>query len=370
MSSLNLILLGPPYIERDGAPVKLDTKKTLALLVYLSLTRSTHRRDSLADLLWPHSDGSNGRSLLRGCLHNINKVLGDRLLDSDRETLTLNPDADLQVDVDEFRKYLSECGTHGHSSTEICHQCVKPLTEAVSLYRGDFLAGFNLQDSLNFDDWQFSQTENLRSEMISGLERLVRFHSEEGEFEKAIGHTQRWLELDRRDEKVHRYLMEFYARTGRHAAALRQYEVLGKEIGSPGEETTRLYQEIKENVSPTEREVVSESSPPKAPDTPNNNLPIQLTSFIGRKWEMGEVKGLLTTTSLLTLTGSGGSGKTRLALEELYKRTKGSDEKLIECTLNQIIFYFSQVHEERHVDTVSQLKDTIEEYDLPNRPPV
>ena len=50
-----------------------------------------------------------------------------------------------------------------------------------------------------------------------------------------------------------------------------------------------------------------------------NNLPLQLTSFIGREREIGEVKRLLSTSRLLTLTGAGGSGKTRLALQTAYQ---------------------------------------------------
>ena len=46
-----------------------------------------------------------------------------------------------------------------------------------------------------------------------------------------------------------------------------------------------------------------------------NNLPIQLTSFVGREKEIAELKRLLPTTRLLTLTGSGGTGKTRLSLQ-------------------------------------------------------
>jgi predicted ATPase/class 3 adenylate cyclase len=46
-----------------------------------------------------------------------------------------------------------------------------------------------------------------------------------------------------------------------------------------------------------------------------NNLPVQLTSFIGRERELGEVKRLLASSRLLTLTGSGGTGKTRLSLQ-------------------------------------------------------
>src|SRR5438876_5238593 len=45
------------------------------------------------------------------------------------------------------------------------------------------------------------------------------------------------------------------------------------------------------------------------------NLPVQLTSFIGREQELAELLRLLPTTRLLTLTGSGGTGKTRLSLE-------------------------------------------------------
>jgi predicted ATPase len=45
------------------------------------------------------------------------------------------------------------------------------------------------------------------------------------------------------------------------------------------------------------------------------NIPAQLTSFIGRERELADVQGLLTTTRLVTLTGPGGCGKTRLAMQ-------------------------------------------------------
>lgn len=59
----------------------------------------------------------------------------------------------------------------------------------------------------------------------------------------------------------------------------------------------------------------SEFPPLKTLDTPPNNLPIQLTSFIGREKEIAEIKRLLAATRLLTLTGAGGAGKTRLSLQ-------------------------------------------------------
>jgi predicted ATPase/class 3 adenylate cyclase len=60
---------------------------------------------------------------------------------------------------------------------------------------------------------------------------------------------------------------------------------------------------------------IGDFPPLKSLDTLPHNLPLQLTSFVGREREMGEVKQLLATTHLLTLTGTGGCGKTRLALQ-------------------------------------------------------
>src|SRR2546430_3794519 len=67
----------------------------------------------------------------------------------------------------------------------------------------------------------------------------------------------------------------------------------------------------------------SEFPPLKGLDAMPNNLPVQLTSFIGREKEKAEVNRLLETARLLTLTGAGGAGKTRLALQvaaELLER--------------------------------------------------
>src|SRR5262249_55093257 len=55
--------------------------------------------------------------------------------------------------------------------------------------------------------------------------------------------------------------------------------------------------------------------PVMAPQPTNTNLPVPLTSFVGREAEMAEVRYWLQTTRLLTLTGPGGCGKTRLARE-------------------------------------------------------
>ena len=315
MSRLNLFLLGPPRIELDGESISLNNRKAIALFSYIVSSGSSHSRDSLVNLLWPDYDSSRGRTTLRATLYALSRSLKGEPLKADRETIAPNPDADLWVDVLNFRDLLAQCRTHGHPSSEPCPECLSHLTDAVELYGGDFMTGFSLKDSVNFDDWQISQAQNIHSEMVAALERIVHYLDGEGESDKAIPYAQRWLEMDRTNEGTHRQLMELYAKTGERTAALEQYEqcvkILKDNLGvSPQESTVELYEAIKEN-----RLQAAETPAPKSWKAPSNNLPAQLTSFIGREGEIQEVKGLLASTRLLTLSGSGGCGKTRLALQ-------------------------------------------------------
>jgi predicted ATPase/DNA-binding SARP family transcriptional activator len=247
---LRLYFLGPPRIERDGQPISVDTRKAIALLAYVAITGECHRRDSLVNLLWPESDRSRGRAALRRTLYALRKALAGDWLDVDRETIGLDPSAGIWLDVAQFHHQLDQCHSHGHSAVEICPACLAPLTAAVALYRDDFLSGFSLKDSFNFDDWQFFQTDALRRELGGALERLVHCHSAEGALEPAIGCAQRWLALDRLDESAHRELMQLYAWSGQRSAALRQYQecvkILQDQLGvSPQESTAELYSAIK-----------------------------------------------------------------------------------------------------------------------------
>jgi DNA-binding SARP family transcriptional activator/class 3 adenylate cyclase len=261
VSCLSLYLLGPPRVERDGVPIKVDTRKAIALLAYVAITGESHRRDALVNLLWPESDQSRGRAALRRTLSALRKALADDWLDVDRETIGLSPSADIWLDVAQFHAHLAECLAHGHATSEVCPACLTPLTDAVELYRGDLLSGFTLKDSFNFDDWQFFQADALRRELAGALERLVRCHSDRGEFEAAIGYARQWLELDRLDEAAHCALMRLYSWSSQRSAALRQYQecvrILGSALGvSPQEPTTALHDAIQEGRAP---------APPVAP---------------------------------------------------------------------------------------------------------
>ena len=330
---LELYLLGSPRVERAGAPVEADTRKAIALLAYLAVTGENQSREGLAALFWPDADESRAHAALRRTLSVLNKALGGSGLNIDRESVSLErgtaqaPSGNglpVWVDVDQFHARLAECLTHGHPASEVCPACLPPLTEAAALYRSDFLSGFTLRDSPGFDDWQFFQAETLRREFAGALERLVRCHAARRAYDAAITHARRWLALDPLHEPAHRQLMLLYAQSGQHAAALRQYRecvrVLEEELGVPPlEETTRLYESLKERRGEGVR-FAQEQGSSGAVGIPPAPLPLRTPAplpLVGRETEwaalLNAYHSIHADGQLIVLEGEAGIGKTRLA---------------------------------------------------------
>jgi predicted ATPase/DNA-binding SARP family transcriptional activator len=350
MAEFALYLLGPPRLEAGDEPVQISRRKAMALLAYLAVTGEPHGRDSLATLLSPEYDQSRARADLRRTLSVLNTALGAEQLVVDRETAGVNPEADLWVDVTYFRRLLAACETHGHPSTEICQECVSLLEEAVTLYRDDFMAGFTLPDSSEYDEWQFFQTEGLRDALVRSLERLVSHYTLRGAYELAIPHARRWVALDALHEPAHRYLMQLYANAGRRNAALRQYRqcvrVLEEELGvPPSEETSALYEHIRsERLQPAEKD--------GAPTAASPELELQLPAFVqegepaetergvfvARDRELAQLNGYLGAAlgghgQVVLVAGEAGSGKTTLVYE-FARRAQEAYESLVVASGN------------------------------------
>ncbi|CAN5816627.1 AAA family ATPase [soil metagenome] len=325
MSDLRILLLGSPLVELDGTGVEMDTRKATALLAYLAVTGERHTRDALAGLLWPEHGLSRARAALRRTLSTVGVLRRDGWLEVDRTGVNLAAD-DAWIDVERFHAALAECRMHDHSDNEVCPRCIPALEKAAALYRDDFMAGFGLRDSAEFDDWQYFQGERLRRELGGALERLTRGFSARRDWEPAIDHASRWLGLDPLHEPAHRSLIHLYALSGRRAEALRQYRecvrLLDKELGvSPLEETHKLYREVKENVTPPPAPFVRG----RAHETSSNKPPASSSGvespLVGRS---AEWKALLRAYEdarygerAAVLEGEAGIGKTRLAEEFL-----------------------------------------------------
>jgi predicted ATPase/DNA-binding SARP family transcriptional activator len=328
------VLLGAPRIEVGGEPIEVDTRKAIALVAYLAITRGHHARDALAGLLWPEYNQTRARAALRRTLSSLATARAEGWLEVDRESVDLDR-SKVWVDVDRFRKLLAECRAHGHPEGEVCPECLPPLSESAELYRDDFLAGFALRDSAAFDDWQFFQSEELRRELAGALERLSRGHGALEEWEQAVSYGRRWLALDPLHEPAHRWLVQLYAWAGQRASALRQYRecvrVLEEELGvSPLEETTRIYESIKENDLPPPPVFSDDrASPPQTEEPPEGHTLPHDEPLVGREEELASLlrayEAAGTGGHVAVLEGEAGIGKTRLAEEFLsYAARRGS----------------------------------------------
>ena len=321
MASLSLYLFGSPRIEIDDEPIQLNRHKAIALLAYLAVNGQSYSRDSLATLLWP--DSARARGLLRRTLSDIKKYLGEGWLNLADSSVGLNPQATIWVDVIEFRRLVAKIQILTNTEFSLQAEESNSLEKAVELFSEDFLAGFSLRDTPEFDEWQYFQAENLRQELANVLNHLVQVSARASQFEQAIMYARRWLALDNLQEAAHRQLILLYAWSGQRNAALRQYrtcaQLLADELGvEPDEETKELYKLVTaDKVQPIPgiiREVKRDVHAIPIPQRRWSRL------LVGRENELLLLQTALAETrqgqgNMFFLTGEAGIGKTRLAFE-------------------------------------------------------
>ena len=151
------------------------------------------------------------------------------------------------MDTGEFLALLAQSRSHQHPPGTLCPECLSLLEYAIALYHDDFLAGFTLADSVEFDDWQMFQRGWLRRECAEALRKVAGYYGGEGHCHEAMAYARRWLSLDPLHEPAHRMVMQLYAANGQRAEALRHYQecvaILDTELATPPEEaTTALYE--------------------------------------------------------------------------------------------------------------------------------
>lgn len=271
MARLSLSFLGRPRVERDGVPVEINRRKTVALLTYLAVTGEPHHRDKLAALFWPRFPRNRARAALRRTLTEIRQAIGEEWVHADGDMVGLHFRDGLWLDVKQFNSLLARLEAPGETGQRGADLSL--LKQVVDLYRSDFLSEFLLDSNSTFSEWQFFQAEALRKRVIATLDRLVEGHVDAGEHGLAVAYARRRLALDSIAENAHRQLMRLYAVTGQSSLAVRQYREccrkLQREIGvQPEEETERLYQDIlaRRPVSPKEpTQALVKPGPPGAP---------------------------------------------------------------------------------------------------------
>jgi len=326
MSQLRLLFLGTPIIELDKQPVGLETRKSLAILAYISLSKQEVPREVLATLFWGEYDQVHAQSNLRRNLSSLNKNLKFDWLVTSREAIGLRSFTDLWVDTEEFIAQQDLFRNHGCQQWETCPECLEHLKKGVKLYRGDFLAGINLPDCPEFDDWQLLQRETFRNQFAYCLERLSQAYAHIKNWEKALQYSRQWVALDPLNEVAQRTLIQQYALSGNRNAALSHYEklvnLLKEELDAePERESIALFQYVKSDQLHAEQGL-SEPHAPAEQINPGSQpilkIKTYIPSFTGNKVIRSRLLTLLQEGLLHPLTlisAPAGFGKTTLLSE-------------------------------------------------------
>lgn len=290
-------VLGPLQVwSSDGKPGTIREKKVRALLAdLLSYDGRPVPADRLIDDLWGVRLPANPGSTLQTRVWQLRKALeeiepgGKALVVSSPAGYALAATA---VDSEEFRALVAKARLNRDPAL---------LTEALALWRGTAYDGYGFAEPVR---------ARLEEERLVAHEDLAEARLELGQHRELVSELGELVTLHPLRERLHAVHLRALYGAGRQAEALERYDALrrrlAEELGvDPSPELSAVYQAV----------LRQEVTVPRALARGMNNLPEPLTELIGRGEAVATVKDLLAASRLVTLTGSGGVGKTRLALE-------------------------------------------------------
>ncbi|MEM7119169.1 MAG: BTAD domain-containing putative transcriptional regulator, partial [Chloroflexota bacterium] len=316
---LRLKLLGGCELTIDGEPLDKLFAKHQALLAFLAMTGQTHARQMIAGLLW---GGKSEQDALRNLRVNLTKVrqIAGAYLAVGRQTIAFDQTSNYWLDVEAFEDCVERSrGANGRLNHAL-------LREAVNLYDGDFMVGFELRDAPEFEEWLLSQRARLQPILIQALDALVEHCVDEGNYAEGIAYAYKLLDIEPWREETHQQLMWLLALDGQHSAALAQYDecclILQRELGVlPMLETTQLKTDIQ---TMREKLEMRQTKPlPPLPDPePETAVPFlappPVPYFLGRATEIDQLWQSICRENgqqRFVISGMGGVGKTALVIQ-------------------------------------------------------
>lgn len=301
---LEIEVLGGFHVRVDGHDIPLAAwrrRKSAAMLKILALAPGYRmHREQMMDLLWPELDPAQAANNLYQVLHGARRAIGvsDILLLRD-QIVQINPDIPIRVDAVAFEQAVAEARSNPQISS---------YQHAIQLYSGQLLP-----DDL-YESWASVRRDALHDKYVALALQLAGIQIDAGKPSEAIATLRAVVDDDPLHEDAQRALILAYARAGKRQSALRQYEALREALFralevEPEPETQALVERVRRG------EIASVTADPPDGGQQRYNLPTPVSSFVGRQEEIRHVSRLLESSRLLTLTGPGGTGKSRLALE-------------------------------------------------------
>jgi DNA-binding SARP family transcriptional activator len=298
-------VLGPVEVVLDGGPVALGAPKQRGLLALLLVNRRrVVTADQLIDGLWGEEPPSSALQSLQVYVHGLRRVLGSERIETAgrgyRAVVT-----EEELDLDRFERMLER--GRAELDTGRVEDAADDLREALAVWRGPAVA--NVPEETR----RAAEAEPLEELRLTALE--LRYDAELacGRHDGVVAELEALTaEHPYRERFLQQQMLALY-RCGRQADALDVYRearrVLADELGL---EPSPALQEL-------ELAILRQEPDLAAPETPTRStrpLPVSPTPLVGRRLELAAVSALFRDEGarLVTLTGPGGTGKTRLGL--------------------------------------------------------
>jgi TolB-like protein/DNA-binding SARP family transcriptional activator len=209
-------LLGRFELSGPDGPVDLPNKKLAGLLAYLACTAPTpQHREKLATLLWGSHFETQARQNLRQALFRLRRVLGQDVLHSDEEEVSLALGS-IECDVARLETLMREGSRDS-------------LAAAAVLYKGPLLADLTVTEA-SWDEWVAGERRRLEGLALDTMVKLGELELKSGAPDLALAAASKAIAISNLREDAHRVEIRALAAAGRRADALKHYEDLAKQL--------------------------------------------------------------------------------------------------------------------------------------------
>jgi predicted ATPase/DNA-binding SARP family transcriptional activator len=328
MTEVEFRLLGPFQVRRGADTVTAGGGKRRALLAVLLLSANRLVSiDRLTEALWGDDPPKSAQNLVQGYVSDWRSMLepgrkrreaGQRLVSSVGGYRLVV--ADSECDLHRFEALRRDARRFRVAGD--LDEAARLLALALDEWRGPALADFV------GDPFHAAAASALEEERLQAVEAMAAVELELGRPERALDVLGDAATLHPLRERLTELRMLALYRSGRQADALAAYEAVRRALADalgvdPSTELQHLHLQML-------RQDRSLSGPPPAPTQPavTSGLPVPLSSFVGRKQELEAVLALVQKHRLITLTGPGGSGKTRVALHTAAEVAESGDREV------------------------------------------